>query len=272
LYQSWNYGIQQATQPWLYISTVGDSISADLLLHLFALGEAANADVVLSRPHYLFDPGHEGRPIRWAIHDIVKIASPLQDFLLSETAAHFFALLHAHTSALLGSSASNLYRTAVLQQQPLPVEYGTAGDSAWALLHALKTRIACTAREGSTFRIHAKSYATEDYHVDQLHDRLQALGLESYRNAPQPNQLTPLNIPEILALSEKSALQYAEIKRQRQPCSMWFLRPAIWSARCASKRTLRLLENRRSGAYAHIRRSHITPIKLGAGTIQALTR
>ncbi len=266
LYQAWNFGIQQAAHHWLYISTVGDSISSDLLRHLIALGEATQADLVLSRPSCVFDPGLDGEPIRWAIHDILETAAPRNDFLLSHAAAHFFALIHAHTSALLGSSASNLYRTAQLQKYPFPTEYGTAGDCAWGLLHALHCRVACTAHEGSVFRIHAKSYTAADYQIDQLFERLQTLGLEIHRQANRPELLAPLLLPEILASRDELASRYNELKLMRKANRFWFLHGKIWTTRRETKRLRKQLKSHQGAAYTRIRQTHITPIALGTAT------
>ena len=65
--------------------------------------------------------------------------------------------------AILGSSASNLYRTQCLKERPFPTDFGTSGDGGWGILNAFDVKIAVTPRCFSTFRHHQKAYALSDY-------------------------------------------------------------------------------------------------------------
>jgi hypothetical protein len=60
-------------------------------------------------------------------------------------------------SSLLCSSASNLYRTSLLQKHPFPVDYGHAGDSAWSLQMSLKARWVIDPKIESCFWEHVPS-------------------------------------------------------------------------------------------------------------------
>ncbi|NBV55078.1 MAG: glycosyltransferase, partial [Verrucomicrobia bacterium] len=53
LYESWNEGIAATTGDWIYISTAGDTIEREHLVHLRDLGERAEADVVISAPSFV---------------------------------------------------------------------------------------------------------------------------------------------------------------------------------------------------------------------------
>jgi hypothetical protein len=130
----------------------------------------------------------------------------------------------------------------------------------------LHSRIACTTREGSSFRIHTKSYAAADYHVDQVFDQLQMLGLEIHRQASQPELLAPLLLPEILASLDELAVKYNELKLMRKASSFWFLHGEIWSVRHETKRMRKRLKSHRCAAYTQIRQTHIRPVELGAAT------
>jgi len=65
--------------------------------------------------------------------------------------------------AILGSSASNLYRTATLRRLAFPTEYGRNGDGAWGILHALEVRLAMVPERVSFFRRHRRSYGASEY-------------------------------------------------------------------------------------------------------------
>jgi len=57
LYESWNEGIAATTGDWIYISTAGDTIERDHLLHLLDTGERGAADVVISSPKFVDQTG-----------------------------------------------------------------------------------------------------------------------------------------------------------------------------------------------------------------------
>jgi glycosyltransferase involved in cell wall biosynthesis len=61
LYASWNEGIAATTGDWVYISTAGDLITRDQLLHLREVGEALSADVVVSPPDFAYE--EDGQPV-----------------------------------------------------------------------------------------------------------------------------------------------------------------------------------------------------------------
>jgi hypothetical protein len=264
LYQSWNFGIQQATRKWLYVSTVGDSITRELLTHLISLGETVSADVVMSNPHFIDEQNQPVPHMRWAIDDIITTANPLRDCALTDLAAHFFALIHTRTAALLGSSASNLYLTTHLQKHPFPTDYGTAGDGAWGMLHSFDTRFACTALSGSTFRVHAKSYSPSDYHVDGLSDRLHEVGLEVNRQQQNRPDVQSLNIPELLLLQVSKVTLYAELKKMRKASRLWILNPTIWAARKTYKRTRKRFDQLLTANLSLIRAEHLKKVDVVA--------
>jgi hypothetical protein len=60
-------------------------------------------------------------------------------------------------SSLLCSSASNLYRTSLLQAHPFPADFGHAGDSAWSLQMSLNTRWVVDPKVESSFWVHPPS-------------------------------------------------------------------------------------------------------------------
>jgi hypothetical protein len=155
LYQSWNFGLQQLTAPYAYIATVGDHITPDGLQHLVAVARELEAEVVLSRPE-LFDL--EGRrilqPSNWPIHRLLQDCPLDKPRRLEPWQLYLLACLDI-PRGILGSSASNLYRTeAVLRSGGFPTGYGHAGDTAWAIANAFQTVVAVTPRVFSRFVVH----------------------------------------------------------------------------------------------------------------------
>lgn len=154
LYQSWNAGIAAASSPWCYISTVEDPIAPDGLAHLLEVAERHQADLVVSPPEILNEDGSAPHP--WTMPSNRLAASlealGIRDRLLErgEAIALFCGSL---PDGLLGSSASNLYRTAFLQKRPFPVEFGHGGDTAWGLAASVEARIAFTTRCCASFYV-----------------------------------------------------------------------------------------------------------------------
>lgn len=153
LYESWNEGIAATTSDWVYISTAGDTIERAHLLHLLELGERATADVVISPPRFVDEDGGAGDDLRWPPSQV--IAGRREPFVLTPEAAFVLTFIHC-PSALLGSSASNLYRGEHLRARPFPVEFKGAGDSVWILRHAAQSSLCFTPQIGSTFCVHPK--------------------------------------------------------------------------------------------------------------------
>src|SRR3954465_10193491 len=67
LYQSWNFGVQQVQTPYVYVSTVGDTMAPEGLTRLRDAIERLGADVLVSVPRFM---GADGKPaeIFWPAH------------------------------------------------------------------------------------------------------------------------------------------------------------------------------------------------------------
>lgn len=152
LYQSWNAGIAVASSTWCYISTVEDPITMEGLTHLLEVASKHDADVVISPPemrnHDGSAPVEEKMPSNRLAEAFLQ--SGLSDRMLSraETIAHLCGFL---PHGLLGSSASNLYRTSFLQNHPFPINFGHCGDTAWGVTVAPVARVAFTPRSCARF-------------------------------------------------------------------------------------------------------------------------
>lgn len=152
LYQSWNHGIQSATSTFINIATVGDIIAPDGLSQLVKSMEKFGGDVVVSPPKLVREDGSPAEkqwPISWVLcplglGDAVEICA--EDW--------FVLSMGVHTSSLISSSASNLYRTSFLKSNPFPHEFGHAGDAIWALQHAFDAVWVFDPTVESTFHSH----------------------------------------------------------------------------------------------------------------------
>ena len=174
LYQSWNHGVANISARWAYISTTGDTITRAGIEKLVAAAESLAADVVISKPAFRQGDGQPAADIFWPIDDIIatlRITSPRK---LAKLEAMVFAVVHA-TGALLGSSASNLYRIEILKRFPFPADFGTAGDGAWGLMHAAEAAWVVVPEKFSTFLIHSTNASADEK--------------KSYRESRRPDEV-----------------------------------------------------------------------------------
>lgn len=171
LYSSWNEGIAATSGDWVYISTAGETITRDQLLHLREVGEALAADVVVSPPRFVHEDGRPHRDLDWPPGELNRRFGRGRPFVIAPTATQYLAF-QSCPKALLGSSASDLYRGAHLRARPFPSEYGVVGDTAWIMRYGRETRLAVTPRIGSTFCIHAKETSLTPTQCVEVHQRM----------------------------------------------------------------------------------------------------
>ena len=161
LYQAWNLGISQITSKYTYISTVGDLITREGIKHLAGTAERLNCDVIASVPRLVSAEGENLSSLRWPVHHIIAdmqisapcVLSKLRVFALAVD----YALSHG-LQGILGSSASTLYRTEILQRFPFPTDCGSPGDVVWGVRHACDIVFAATPACFSEFLFHEKQY------------------------------------------------------------------------------------------------------------------
>jgi hypothetical protein len=153
LYQAWNFGVAKARAEFCYFSTVGDSITADGLQHLFGIASKESLDAVLSPPEML---DIEGKPsaMRWPIHDFVATLRDETFFPSREETVRWLTAFLPFT--ILGSSASNLYRTDFLKAHPFPTECGHGGDAALGVQISPFVKMAVTKKICSRFVTHGQ--------------------------------------------------------------------------------------------------------------------
>src|ERR1035441_8361255 len=145
VYQSWNHAIQQVIAKYTYVSTIGDTITADGLQHLVSTAEELRSQVVISRPKFFNAAGQRVTGRRWPIHKFLE-ACPLDRPMRLEPLQVFLLATLDIPEGVLGSSASNLYLTESFKHFPFPTEYGHAGDTAWGIRYGWQVSVAVTPR------------------------------------------------------------------------------------------------------------------------------
>ena len=131
LYQAWNSGIARATGEFVYISTIGDTITPEGLDALFVCIRKNKADVVFSPP--VISPATRTNLKRfphWPVFKFAQILNKIADNCMPKEKAILMQILSG-ASGLLGSCASCLFRTSLLKSRPFPTEYHHYCDTAW---------------------------------------------------------------------------------------------------------------------------------------------
>ena len=245
LYQSWNFGIQNAQAKYVYIATVGDSISRQGIEHLYEAAEKLQSDVVISKPALINEAGDPWPDDHWPIDEIVDQLQIKEPQLLTRSEQFLFATINTW-GAILGSTASNLYRTECLRQRPFPSEFGMAGDGAWGIENMFEVAIAVTPRRFSTFRNHAKPYPLAGYHVESLALKLfrlaqSVVARQRDHNPAVPEILAAVRWAELEPALNLSGLAQDNLERLRRCKTPWILQPAAWQARRARGQARRII-------------------------------
>ncbi len=252
LYQSWNFGLSQLRTKYAYISTVGDSITRAGLEHLHTAAEKLDCDVVVSKPRFIANDGaplaHE---IRWPIDDVLNSLRISGPTLLEGLKLFYFTFLHL-PAAVLGSSASNLYRTEVLQRRPFPTDYGTVGDGAWGALNVFDYRLGVTPEVFSTFRHHPKAYAAGEYAVSDIGGKLIELASDTFYkrlavDAGLRHEAAKGGIDEMPRVLREQRKWHNQLELERERKLPWILNHRAWRARRRRNRFDELLQERKGG-------------------------
>lgn len=225
LYESWNEGIAATTGQWVYISTAGDTIERDHLLHLLELGERGRADVVISAPKFIDETGRSHKDPGWPPSEVIAGSSCDEPFILTADAAFLLTFLH-FPSAILGSSASNLYRGGHLRPRPFPVDFKGAGDSVWILKHSAESRLCFTPKVGSTFCVHPKDEPTTGDVLGELERRF-AEEKEKSLGMPSLNS----KLMQVLANHRRVLGEVQDAQRHRR--GLWRARPRTAANLCS---------------------------------------
>ena len=242
LYESWNFAIAQVESDFIYMATVGDRISKENVIRLCHEAESTNADIVISPPT-LISPDGTSSEANWPIKQYLArtrrthahIISPLEVLLWNITCL---------PGTLIGSSASNLYKTKTLASSPFPTNCGHAGDSAWAISNSINLSWHIIPDLNSEFITHGnskKSRSPKSRNRESLYN-LAAFSLE---NLPLTLKRHPAIEPLkafVSKLQEKDTI-ITDFNQLRKKTRAWFLTPQGWSLRTAKKRNSKQLKN-----------------------------
>ena len=244
IYQSWNFGFQQLKTRYTYVSTVGDAITRAGLVHLVDVAQQFDCDVAISPPDFVDELGRPARGNAWPVHRLVSHLQLSRPTSLEGVLPFLLALTY-FPFAILGSSASNVYRTEMVQENPFPTDFGWNGDGAWGLINALKFRFGITPQRVSFFRKHRRFYPSAEYQAADADRRMMAAAFAAFQRAlverPELRAAAEgVNVPRFLQ-SVRAALHWrAELTRLRLSGWPWIFNPRAWDARAR-----RITEQRR---------------------------
>jgi hypothetical protein len=246
LYQSWNFGIRHLNTEFAYISTAGDAITREGIQSLISAAQSLQCDVVISKPEIL---NLEGQPVDlvWPIDDIIsslRISSPRK---LNRVEALVFSWVHG-TDALTGSCASDLFRRECLTQFPFPIEFGTAGDGAWGVMHAAQVAWAVVPGRVSRFVTHPAAPGGISRPAQQETKRMdivmrEAVSLWRQIGAVTEEELARAGWPEIghtFTTWLDAKLEFDACRRAKWP---WSLDPLAWRIRNRRQKARRRLHS-----------------------------
>ena len=234
LYEAWNSGIARANGEFIYISTIGDTITPEGLNALSVCIRKNEADVVFSPP--VIFPATEANLKRcrhWTVFKFSKILNQFSGVRIPKGKAILMQILSG-ASGLLGSCASCLFRASFLQSRPFPTEYHHYGDTAWTYQNVPETLLAFHRDTVAKFTIH-DSNASRFVDKHQIHLLSEELG----------NQLNP-TLKNIVNEYIQSSIQIDAV-REPHPKFGWWWMPKAWRARwireAAKKKLLYALRN-----------------------------
>jgi glycosyltransferase involved in cell wall biosynthesis len=247
LYQSWNFGLSHLLTKYAYISTVGDSITRSGLEHLHAVAERLQCDIVASEPYFIANDGSPLPKTRWPIADVISTLRITEPTYIDGMKLFEFVMRHAGDgAAILGSSASNLYRTKLLQNRPFSTDFGTVGDGAWGIANVFDYRLGVTPEIFSTFRHHPKAYSTEVYTVDNICRRLLLLAEKTLRQrlatdtTLQSEHIRWVDFNSLVCELSEWNHRLGKLRRGKK---LWIFNPIAWHAR-ATRNHFRRLANK----------------------------
>lgn len=244
LYESWNAAIQVVSSRYTYIATVNDFMPFETLLSLYEAAESNEADVVVSEPHVQY--GRRGKkPKQWPIQRFVQTHELTEPYVIPPLELLVWNSINL-PATLIGSSASNLYRTSALQEQAFPCDFGHAGDSAWALLSMLSKKWVFVPDGRSVFVYHSGEFRNQvgrslrkklhllaSLQAEQISEKL----VDDTGAAEVFSALTKLLICR--EQREELVLEYNKYRSGRFP---WFLLPRVWMLRARKQRSNREID------------------------------
>jgi len=228
LYQAWNSGISRATGDFIYISTIGDTITPEGLEALSVCIRRNEADVVFSPPViWPTTTTNLKRSRHWPVFRFAKTLHFFAGAMIPKESAMITQLLSG-ASGLLGSCASCLFRTSCLQKRPFPTDHYHYGDTAWTFRHLHETVLCYYPHPVARFVIHDDS-------IQRTVSKAQIYALIHQLASHLPSSIAQVRNSYI-----HSSITLDKL-REPHPRFGWWWIPAAWIARWIrnnSKKTL----------------------------------
>jgi hypothetical protein len=228
LYQAWNSGIARASGDFLYISTIGDTITPEGLNALALCIQKNQADVVFSPP--AISPPTQAnlkRSHHWPVFRFAQILNKHANSCIPMQQAILIQILSG-ASGLLGSCASCLFRTSFLQGRPFSTDHHHYGDTAWTYQHLPEANLVFYPYPVARFIIHdvENSRTVDKRQIYRLIDQL-------------ATQLPPL----LMQISHKYTRASFRIDciRDPHPKFGWWWMLSAWIARSQRNKSKRAL-------------------------------
>lgn len=228
LYAAWNAGIAAATGEFLYISTVGDLISADGLTTLSKLLQKTGADVAVSPPViYPASKKNHKRSAHWPVFRFADFLKPYAGTVIPRQQAMLMQILSG-ASGLTGSCASCLFRASVLKSRPFPVDHHHYGDTVWLYRHLHEISLAYWPEKLARFEIH-------DSEIRRIIDKSRTYDLMGRLGKFLPNTVSNWVDQLILACIK------IDMIREPHPKYGWWIFPSAWKFRLQRNKVRSLL-------------------------------
>jgi hypothetical protein len=256
LYASWNHGIAQITSQYVVISTTGDTITRAGIDKLVEVAESLVCDVVISRPTFCDVSGQNLPNRHWPADDVIATLDVKHPRRLRQLEAVIFAAVNA-SDALTGSSASDLFRTEILQRLPFPTDYGVSGDAMWGLMHAAEVTWGIVPERFSTFVLHPSNASAAEKHSflsARRADTVLRSAMDSWRGSGViSDQTWPHALWEDLMTALTSYFDAkAAFDQNRRGSFPWVLNPRAWRNRIRRERSAKQLHRLKLAALSAV--------------------
>ena len=242
LYESWNFAIAQVSSDFTYIATVGDRITKQNIIRLCHEAQSNDVDVVISPPTLVSENGRRTEA-NWPINQYLAQTTQADCHKIPPGEVLLWNVI-CLPGTLIGSSASNLYKTKTLASSPFPTNCGHAGDSAWAISNSINLSWHIIPDLNSEFITHGnskKSRSPKSRNRESLYN-LAAFSLDNLQFNIQENPNIEVLKEFVRKLQEKDTI-ITYFNQLRKKTRAWFLTPQGWSLRTAKKRNSKQLKN-----------------------------
>ena len=165
LYQSWNDAISKASQPYCYISTIGDVPDSQKLEMFFNQVMRSGVELGISPPRRINETSGMLSDKEFAIGKLIKELDLASYTVCDREATELMQLVCVASDVnecLGGSFASNLCKTDFMIENPFPTGFSGAGDLVWTANACSKVCLGIYPDYVSNFLVHKRVYPNLD--------------------------------------------------------------------------------------------------------------